>query len=77
MSTFRIVRVVGVMAAGVLGFLSGCAVTEGPVNPGPSQPSLIRGKEPEPAPIAQRDVPPGESSLKKTKPDQPLVPAQP
>ena len=58
-------------AIGVLA-LSGCrTVREGPgTQPDPNQRGLIYGTEPEHAPIPQKDVPEGESSLRKRGADQ-------
>ena len=55
-----------------LAVLAGCtSVSEGPVNPpGPNQQQQIIGKEPEHAPIPQKDVPPGESPLTHKNPDE-------
>lgn len=68
------VAVLGV-AGGVM--FSGCAIVhEGPTRaPGADAP--IIGQEPQHAPIPQKNVPAGESSLRKRGPDQPLVPVQP
>jgi hypothetical protein len=61
-----------VFAAAVLGALAACrTVDEGPSTmPQPGQGGVIMGKEPEPAPIPQKDVPEGQSSLRKTGPDK-------
>ena len=50
---------------------TGCrSVSNGPVVPAdPNQRPIIYGKEPQHAPIPQKDVPPGESSLQKKAPD--------
>lgn len=59
-------------AALVLAALAGCqTVREGPAGtPDPNARNEIRGVEPEHAPIPQKDVPAGESSLSHKKPDQ-------
>ena len=59
------------LAAALLA-LAGCrSVDEGPVAPpDPNAKQVIMGKEPEHAPIPQKDVPPGESSLSHKKPDE-------
>jgi hypothetical protein len=50
-------------------------VQEGPVNPhGGGGPAIIRATEPEPEEIPQKEVPAGQSSLRKTGPDRPLYP---
>ncbi len=59
-------------ALSLLAILAGCtSVSEGPVNaPDPNQQQQIIGKEPEHAPIPQKDVPPGESPLTHKNPDE-------
>lgn len=68
----------GALAAASL-LLAGCpTVREGPASPPPAGAggaAPVRAIEPQPAPIPQRDVPAGQSPLRKTGPDQPLVPA--
>jgi len=50
-------------------------IDQGPVNPhGGGGADIIRVTEPEPEAIPQKDVPAGQSSLRKTGPDQPLYP---
>lgn len=51
---------------------AGCRTVEpGPGTPGdPTQQGVIYAREPEHAPIPQKDVPAGESSLSHRKPDQ-------
>lgn len=50
---------------------TGCVsrVQEGPALPPSDQPNIIRGTEPEPEPIPQKDVPTGQSSLRHNQPD--------
>ena len=51
--------------------LTGCqSVREGPVTPHDGQRGIIRGEEPEPEAIPQKEVAPGKSSLRKTAPDR-------
>lgn len=52
--------------------LSGCrsSVREGPVTPHDGQLGIIRGQEPEPSAIPQKEVTSGKSSLRKTAPDR-------
>ena len=52
--------------------LSACrSVDTGPVvPPDPNQRGIIYGTEPEPASIPQKDIPAGESSLRKKGPDK-------
>jgi len=51
--------------------LSGCTTQEGPTVPtDPNAAPVIRGKEPAPAPIPQKNVPPDASSLDHKNPDQ-------
>jgi hypothetical protein len=59
-------------AAAALCALSACrSVDTGPgTTPEPGQQGVIYGKEPAHAPIPQKDVPEGESSLRKTGPDE-------
>lgn len=55
---------------GLVSFLAaGCtSVDEGPaLPPDPNARNEIRGELPQPAPIPQKDVPPGESSLRRTR----------
>jgi hypothetical protein len=62
-----------VAALGVaLSALSACRTVEtGPaLPPDPNQRGIIYGTEPEPAPIPQKDIPAGESSLRKKGPDK-------
>lgn len=56
----------------VLLSLSACRTVEtGPgLPPDPNQRGIIYGTEPEPTNIPQKDVPAGESSLRKKGPDQ-------
>lgn len=77
-SVLRRVATLGLAAAIVL-LGPACSVKEGPAIPGGGGgPATLIGTEPEHAPIPQKDVPPGQSSLRKTGPDRPLVPpAQP
>lgn len=60
------------IALSLLTALAGCtSVSEGPANPpAPNQQQQIIGKEPEHAPIPQKDVPPGESPLTHKNPDE-------
>lgn len=46
------------------------SVGEGPANPPSSGNQAIMGKEPEPAPIPQKNVPAGDSSLSHKKADE-------
>lgn len=66
---------VGAVLASLL--FTGCStVSDGPTrSPQSGSPELVRGVEPQPAAIPQRSVPEGQSSLRKTGADQPLVPA--
>jgi hypothetical protein len=69
----------GVVAGVVLLGLAGCQgyVREGPVNVPPGGgpgADIIRATEPEPESIPQKEVPAGQSSLRKTGPDRPLYP---
>lgn len=59
-------------AAAALFALASCrSVDTGPgTMPDPGQQGVIYGKEPQHAPIPQKNVPEGESSLRKTKPDE-------
>jgi len=58
-------------AIGLLLLSSGCrSVSESPAAISDSGPPQVVGKEPAPAPIPQQSVPDGDSSLKKTGPDQ-------
>lgn len=52
--------------------ITGCrSVNEGPsLPPDPNAQNEIRGIEPKPARIPQKNVPEGESSLRHNKPDQ-------
>lgn len=66
-----------VVAGVILAGMAGCQgyVREGPVNPPPGgdlRPDIIRATEPVPETIPQKDVPAGQSSLRKSAPDQPL-----
>lgn len=64
-------RIAGIGLGLSLGLLTGCqSVTEGPVTPHDGQRGIIRGQEPEPEAIPQKDVAPGKSSLRKTAPDR-------
>jgi hypothetical protein len=66
------VRLFSCAALGVIIFSVGCrTVDEGPVIPtNPNQPPVITGKEPEHAPIPQKTVPEGDSSLSHKTPDE-------
>lgn len=59
-------------AAAALFALAACrSVDTGPATtPLPGQQGVIMGREPQHAPIPQKNVPEGESSLRKTKPDE-------
>jgi len=64
-------RIVAVLAGLTMACLSGCqSVREGPTTPHDGQRGIIRGEEPEPALIPQKDIAPGKSSLRKTAPDR-------
>lgn len=65
-------RLLALLAATTLVVLTGCTtVDEGPVAPtNPNAKPIIQGTEPAPAPIPQKNVPEGESSLSHKNPDQ-------
>ena len=65
-------RFLALIAATALVALAGCTtVDEGPVAPtNPNAKPIIQGTEPAPAPIPQKNVPEGESSLSHKNPDQ-------
>ena len=67
----RLSLCVAVCVGSSLMLATGCrSVSDGPVLPAdPNQRAIIYGKEPQHAPIPQKDVPPGESSLEKKAPD--------
>ena len=66
------VRLLSSAALGVVLLSAGCrTVDEGPVIPtNPNQPPVITGQEPKHAPIPQKAVPEGDSSLSHKKPDE-------
>lgn len=68
MKTLRLIPLLAL--SGLL--LSGCQrVVVGPsIQPDPNARNEIRGELPKPAPIPQKDVPEGESPLRRTGPDQ-------
>lgn len=70
MKPTRILTVFAALAGGLL--LTGCrTVSEGPeLPPDPNAQNEIRGVVPKPAPIPQKNLPEGESSLRHNKPDQ-------
>jgi len=70
MKASRLLRLALVLPAAAL--LSGCfQTTEGPaLPPDPNAQNVIYGREPEHAPIPQKAVAEGESSLTHKKPDQ-------
>ena len=65
-------RLLSCAALGAILLSAGCrTVDEGPVIPtDPNQRPVIMGKEPEHAPIPQKTIPGGESSLEHKKPDE-------
>lgn len=65
-------RLLSCAALGAILLSVGCrTVDEGPVIPtNPNQPPVITGQEPKHAPIPQKAVPEGESSLEHKKPDE-------
>lgn len=64
-------RLALIIAAAAMISLTGCSVAEGPtVATDPNAKPLIMGQEPEHAPIPQKNVPEGESSLSHKNPDQ-------
>jgi hypothetical protein len=69
-STPRLLRLA--LALPVCALLTACfQTTEGPaLPPDPNAQNVIYGKEPQHAPIPQKDVPADESSLTHKKPDQ-------
>lgn len=66
------VRLFTSAALGAILLSAGCrSVGEGPAMPtDPNRPPVITGKEPEHAPIPQKTVPAGDSSLSHPKPDE-------
>lgn len=70
MNSSRLLRLA--LALPALALLPACyQTTEGPaLPPDPNARNVIYGTEPKPAPIPQKDVPEGESSLTHKKPDQ-------
>ena len=70
MNTTSSARLLFAFAA--LSALAACrSVDTGPATtPDPGQQGIIYGREPQHAPIPQKNVPEGESSLRKTGPDE-------
>jgi len=64
-------RFAAAFAIGAIVAAAGCrTVDERAVAPADPRPAPIMAREPQPAPIPQKPIPAGESSLKHTGPDQ-------